>query len=259
MKQRFFLCLASVVFAIGNACAANLIANGDFETGDLNGWTVGDDISIDSSAALSGSFSALFNANAAYSNGTLSQSFTTVPGAYYAVSFKSSYSATCTITGSDGATLSNTAGDAVVGGFVANSATTTITFSIDAGIDSRLDNVQVQANSFSKPGKYTGTVTYLHYCEGMEGISSTKKYAITARIDSFGRLAGFDNNSNFYSAIVSNAGVLAYNNDNHPTTILSFDPVKGVISFKTQESWSDDVTGLNRGRVTTVSLKYAGK
>ncbi len=51
---------ASFAFTAGSASAANMISNGDFETGDLTGWTVaGGGLTIDSTTPLAGAYSAL--------------------------------------------------------------------------------------------------------------------------------------------------------------------------------------------------------
>ncbi len=65
---------ASFAFTAGSASAANMISNGDFETGDLTGWTVGGTggTTINSTTPLAGAYSALQVRH----TGVLSQSFT---------------------------------------------------------------------------------------------------------------------------------------------------------------------------------------
>jgi hypothetical protein len=94
-------CFAITALWIGQA-RANLVANGDFETGNLNGWTVSPgtaDIGIDSTFPNNGNFDAFFG----NPPGTLSQSLITVPGTDYVLSFAvfdefSAFSDTFTVT-----------------------------------------------------------------------------------------------------------------------------------------------------------------
>ena len=71
--------LAGLTLAAGSASAANVITNGDFETGDLTGWSLGiDGTTIDSTTPLAGSHSAL---QLPKGSDFLSQSFTSFTGA----------------------------------------------------------------------------------------------------------------------------------------------------------------------------------
>jgi len=84
----FCLCLAPATFA------QNLVTNGSFETGDFTGWTTGgnfEDSSVtfggfyDYTGAQDGTWYAVLGPVG--SDGTLSQTLTTVAGAQYTVSF----------------------------------------------------------------------------------------------------------------------------------------------------------------------------
>ena len=65
---------------------ANLITNGGFETGDFTGWTASNGAVVGTFGSVpphSGSFQAEFSSQ----NGSLSQSVTTTPGAFYQIDF----------------------------------------------------------------------------------------------------------------------------------------------------------------------------
>jgi hypothetical protein len=64
---------------------AELITNGDFETGDFTGWTKLDYCNVTTSAHHAGAYGATFNTSSRY--GTLVQSVPTVPGESYILSF----------------------------------------------------------------------------------------------------------------------------------------------------------------------------
>jgi hypothetical protein len=70
---------------------ANLITNGDFETGNFTGWTVtpapsGSNIFVDHGPGPDTTFGAFFGATGANFD-SISQSFATTPGAFYTLSF----------------------------------------------------------------------------------------------------------------------------------------------------------------------------
>jgi hypothetical protein len=86
------LCLAAVACGGLALQAQNLIVNGSFETGNFTGWTVTATSSINpyvdvNSAGTAGTCSAVFNAGDTQPQGIISQTFATVPGAQYQVSF----------------------------------------------------------------------------------------------------------------------------------------------------------------------------
>jgi hypothetical protein len=77
-KTTTLAALAGLVITTASASAANVIVNGDFETGDLTGWTLGGSAtSIDSTTPLAGSHSAL----QVNGGGAIFQSFTAFTGA----------------------------------------------------------------------------------------------------------------------------------------------------------------------------------
>jgi hypothetical protein len=92
-------CIATFVLSIGlllvaiaqSTSAANLIVNGDFETGDFTGWTVthapsGSNILVDHGPGPDTTFGAFFGARDSDFD-RISQAFATTPGAFYTLSF----------------------------------------------------------------------------------------------------------------------------------------------------------------------------
>jgi hypothetical protein len=85
--------LASTIFAVWDAAAANLVVNPGFETGDFTGWfTSGDDMEISTHGSPStdpyvhkGHYGGQFGPVG--SDGLLQQTISTVPGQNYFVSF----------------------------------------------------------------------------------------------------------------------------------------------------------------------------
>lgn len=92
MKTKLALCLAALLTC--GAAQANLIKNGDFESGTAN-WTFSGNVTTTNtmpyfgagSAAKNGTKMIAFNAGDSKANGVLSQSFATVAGQAYVVSF----------------------------------------------------------------------------------------------------------------------------------------------------------------------------
>ena len=84
-----FTAVAAVSFAY--PAKANLITNGDFETGNFTGWTVtpapsGSNIFVDHGPGPDTTFGAFFGATGANFD-SISQSFATTRGAFYALIF----------------------------------------------------------------------------------------------------------------------------------------------------------------------------
>ena len=83
--------LALALAAIGSAQAQNLVVNGGFETGDFTGWSTEafyGSVGVSSGSAHSGTFSAGMSAPAeSGGSGQISQSFATVAGTQYQLSF----------------------------------------------------------------------------------------------------------------------------------------------------------------------------
>jgi hypothetical protein len=80
-----------LLIATTRSASANLITNGDFETGDFTAWTVthaasGSNISVGHGLGPDTTFGAFFAATGANFD-SISQTFTTTPGAFYSLSF----------------------------------------------------------------------------------------------------------------------------------------------------------------------------
>lgn len=166
MKIQATLALAALLSA--GAASAGTIANGNFETGTMTPWTATGNVAVvgqtgagfywgAGSTAQQGTAAVAFNGGNTPANGMLSQSFTTVFGATYLVSFNfgatsgGNQSVVSSILGSDGSTelASITASDADPVAelaafsyqFFADGATATLQF---------IDNVN--NNSFNQDG-----------------------------------------------------------------------------------------------------------
>ena len=94
MKPRLFLIIAPCILLVASgrfATAANLITNGDFETGDFTGWTVTPAATFSDIEVLPGfPPDTTFGANFAASGtdlDSISQTFATTPGAFYDLTF----------------------------------------------------------------------------------------------------------------------------------------------------------------------------
>ncbi|MEO7098263.1 MAG: DUF642 domain-containing protein [Luteolibacter sp.] len=156
--------------AIYQPIASGTLVNGSFES-DFTGWTTTGNVFIQSAAPYAptdGAKLASFNAGNTTPNGVISQAFATTPGVTYTLAFdagtlayntsqqkvlvtvagsSSLLSQTVTITGVSGTTKWTAQSFT----FVANSATTTLSFTdtstTGTGLDLVLDNVRVSAAS----------------------------------------------------------------------------------------------------------------
>jgi chitinase len=249
--------ILAALFVTTQAFAQNLVTNGDFENGTLDGWTKNDGVTLVSGqTALSGSFSALVNYDSNNDFGNLSQTIATTPGAFYVLKMNSNTSDNlwCDVLDSGSNNLAYL-GQPGSQGFTATTNSTIISIS---GVGGVVDDVQVQPTSFSKPGKYVGTVTFTASYNGVAGVSSRRVSPITARIDSAGKLTGLTNQGTFITAIVIDGGVLACGKY---STILSssVNSQTGAISFVAQSSGVDDLTGSTQVSTWTYKLKYSAK
>lgn len=84
-----YLAVTILLLAPGQFASANLITNGNFQTGDFTGWTVtnpgGLSILVSSGPVPDPTDGTFFLGASGF--GAISQSFTTTPGAFYTLSF----------------------------------------------------------------------------------------------------------------------------------------------------------------------------
>jgi hypothetical protein len=88
---KFFLAIGLLVVATARTTSANLITNGDFETGTFAGWTttpapVGSNFGVTFLPPAHDTLGAFFGATGSDFD-SISQTFATTPGAFYEVSF----------------------------------------------------------------------------------------------------------------------------------------------------------------------------
>ena len=86
-----FALTAAVALSVAHPTKANLITNGDFETGDFTGWTMthapsGSLIFVDHGPGPDTTFGAFFGATGSAFD-SISQTFATTPGASYTLTF----------------------------------------------------------------------------------------------------------------------------------------------------------------------------
>ena len=198
MKILKLLALISTVFGLAHTGnATNLVANGNFETGNLSSWAIAAvPCSIDSvpGQILSGLHSARIDIDPGTSaSGTLSQSFPTVVNTYYVVRStiaEHNTGGSVTITGSGNVNLASAYRSGAYL-FKANSASTKISFSMQYGTVGTsflvVDNVVVQLAAYSQPGHYSVTETL---ASAIPGVALTQIATRTgsARIDALGRM-----------------------------------------------------------------------
>jgi hypothetical protein len=87
----FFLAIGVLLIATAGPTSANLIVNGDFETGDFTGWTTtpastGSNFGVTTLPPAHDTLGAFFSADGSDFD-TISQTFATTPGAFYDLSF----------------------------------------------------------------------------------------------------------------------------------------------------------------------------
>lgn len=158
--------LAILAIAAPGTAHAQIITNGSFETRDFSGWTVSGNVGISNDSASDGVVDAGFNRSDTTPNGVLSQSFPTVAGRQYQLQFdygvfsftgqtQSLHAALFGLNQLLGQTVTDptpshdpTTFDTYSSLFTADSTTTTVRFTDDAGnptvnVDGELDNVRV--------------------------------------------------------------------------------------------------------------------
>jgi VCBS repeat-containing protein len=226
-----------------NARGPSVLVNGSFES-DFAGWTVAGNQSIATGApyaASHGTKLAIFNSGNSIPNGVVSQTFPTVAGQTYTLEFDagvlaynySSQTMLVTVTGASGLLSKTITVNGAGGGiprwmpqsftFVANSATTTLSFrdqsSSTGGLDMTLDDIWV--------GGPTGT-------------TNTAPVAVADTYSTFKNTA----------LIVPSPGVLANDTDaqsNMLTAVLSASPTRGALTLNPNGSFTytpaNDFTG----------------
>lgn len=258
-----FLAAAALCLFVSRAMGQNLLTNGGFETGDFAGWTVSGDVQIDATQGVPSEGSSATKLNVAGSgptqDATLSQTFTTVPGALYRLDFD------YRVVGADGTFASVIVGDGLIestiGGnpgpykkatyaFAAEDISATLRVLIDQSAGPAtiyVDNFRLVATSFSRPGKYVGNVRYTKaYSEG--GISTTSSESVVCRIDSTGRIVVLPQPAIRGSrvGVITDAGVLTGAFDGFSSAIFS----GSRISFAAESSYTD------LGATITTSIRY---
>ena len=93
MKRILMMAVVALCLGMAGVAGANLVTNGDFETGDLSGWTFtpassGSWLVVWDGWGVGGSYGALFGAeNFPEIDDTISQTIPTVPGKSYVFDF----------------------------------------------------------------------------------------------------------------------------------------------------------------------------
>ena len=85
MRRSILIAGLALLVAWSSEASANLITNGDFETGDFTGWTANPNVAIDSTFPNAGSYDAVFTASST-DIATLQQTVTTA-GTNFILSF----------------------------------------------------------------------------------------------------------------------------------------------------------------------------
>jgi len=255
MKRALLLGLAMMA-GVGSATAGNVLVNGGFDTGTFKGWTiVSDEVAIDTKAGdhNSGAYSAKFG-----QNGQLEQTFATVVGTTYYLrySWKTPESGTLEV-----GVL-----DANGNGFVDYGAPASPSFSIQTiaftarttkstvdffGTDAVLDTVIVATGYFSKPGKYTGTLTTTQTLTP-SGIVGSHTESVVARINATGGISMLTEPDGAYFGGVFLNDVAIALEENTFAAVLKGDD----LSFTASTSGGEQDIA-NDGAITAETTSYA--
>jgi hypothetical protein len=184
-----------------------VVANGDFENGDLTGWTASGNVQVQNNVPVAGGSYALVLNSPAGPTGRLSQTFAVTAGQLYQLSYQ--YAATgqglnasllASVTDANGhvvvatqvnPSVSTSSYRTITAIFFATTPTMTLSFqdmsTASGARDGLLDNVQiVPAPLFSHPGDYVGTVVETGSFYG-GNITLSRTLAIKMEIDTGGR------------------------------------------------------------------------
>jgi len=176
--------LASVMFVANPAQAANLVVNGDFNTGDFTGWTQSGNTAlsdiVNNSSAYNGTY--YYRSGAQDSLGYISQTLTTVAGNQYDLSYVLRIGGNINqfqvlIDGNSISALNlvNVASQSSYSpysySFAASSSSTTLTFGFQNNPSyTRLDNVSVtdSASAVPEPLTILGAMTAAGFGAGFK-------------------------------------------------------------------------------------------
>jgi len=246
--------------------ATNLVQNGGFESG-TNDWNLNyDDFSITAAngPSASGTAAALLGGASTGDDGDIFQNFPTTPGVNYVITYdyKTLDTGTATninsdvsveVDGSNGNELNNnsnieyrptTSFQTAIDSFTANSGTSTIyVYGNDEVV---VDNVSVVSGSFSKPGKYTGSVKITGTIPS-QTIGAFHTESVVARISPSGGIYWImEPGGDYNTAALLNDGKIAYSGTIEAVTIADKDHIKFSITYPGSTESTTDAFSLKR-------------
>ena len=281
MKRHvLFVAAVSFGFSFHSLLAStNLVQNSGFESGTDN-WNINDGtftITAANGPSATGTASAFLGGGSITSESVIDQQFATVPGTSYVVQFdyKTLDSGTAdapfcevylTDTNSDivleivrqqGSGQPTTTFQTAVGTFTATTSSATINV---VGYDkSVIDNVIVASGSFSKPGKYTGSVKVSNTIPS-QSIGSFHTESVVARVTPSGGLYLIEQPSGIIeTGAFESENTLNISGTTATVTVKDNTDIKFTATTNTVTGGSG---GLNQVPVTdieTFSLKRVGK
>ena len=272
--KRTLLLAVSIAFGLSAhslLAATNLVQNGGFESG-TNDWNLNnDDFSITAAngPSASGTAAALLGGAGTSDDGSIFQNFPTTPGINYVITYdyKTLDTGTATnrfsqvsveVDGSNGNEVNNnnnitytptTSFQTAIDSFTANSGTSTIY--VSGNDEVVVDNVSVVSGSFSKPGRFTGSVKITGTIPS-QTIGAFHTESVVARISPSGGIYWImEPTGDYGTAALLNDSTIAYSGSTQAVKIAD----KDHISFS--------YTAPNFGSLETTmdffKLKRAGK